>query len=509
MNLAKKDTAKTFLVGPILDADGVAKTNEVVASIKVTKNGAVVAVDAQDTLTHDHTGHYVFVSDGGDFDTLGEVEFTLNSGTNAMAPVKFQVLPGTTYDAIVTNAAGGANGMLLSGASNKALVSMCDTLTTYTGNTLQTADVGTRIPQVMTMAQIGGTGAYLVAADTKGVAGTAQTGRDLGAGVKLANEAMGGTSLVLTLGQLVLTSTAGGGAIAITNSVGDGISINAENGMGIFCEGGVVGDLVLGTGTIVTAAGGVLLPAAAPGAAGGLPILASVDSVLTIPAALKVINAKSIAGTSNQVSAAFVKMFNVATPTGTVNSLPDAVPGAVSGLSIVGSQMTVPDTQKVDVNSVKTRAVGDVGSGNTAHLLQAADTGSDKVARTGADSDTLETLSDQMDTATSDAAAAHAAADDVHTDVGTALTNIADLHTDVGTAISQTTAAIIGAAIMDLANGVETGVTLRQWTQRVGAVVAGKRSGTGTEIFVGMDGVTVRVTAITDSSGNRTAITYA
>ena len=110
MNLAKKDTAKTFLVGPILDFAGVAKTDEVVASIKVTKNGTVGAVDAQDTLTHNHTGHYVFVSDGGDFDTFGEVEFSLNSGTNAMAPVKFQVITATVYDAITSLAMGAALG---------------------------------------------------------------------------------------------------------------------------------------------------------------------------------------------------------------------------------------------------------------------------------------------------------------------------------------------------------------------------------------------------------------
>lgn len=103
MNLAKQSTAKTFLIGPILDADGVAKTDpaEVVASIKVTKNGTVGAVDAQDTLTHNHTGHYVFVSDGGDFDTLGEVIFSLNSGTNAMSPVRFQVVPANVYDSLV------------------------------------------------------------------------------------------------------------------------------------------------------------------------------------------------------------------------------------------------------------------------------------------------------------------------------------------------------------------------------------------------------------------------
>lgn len=101
MNYAKLAAAKTFLVGPILDSAGAAKTDEVVASIKVTKNGSVGAVDAQDTLTHNHTGHYVYVSDGGDFDTLGEVEFSLNSGTNAMAPVKFQVVAVSFYDGLV------------------------------------------------------------------------------------------------------------------------------------------------------------------------------------------------------------------------------------------------------------------------------------------------------------------------------------------------------------------------------------------------------------------------
>lgn len=108
MNIAKQSTAKTFLVGPILDEDGVAKTDEVVASIKVTKNGSVGAVDAQDTLTHNHTGHYVFVSDGGDFDTVGIVEFSLNSGTNAMAPVRFQVIEESVYDAVYAAAAVGS-----------------------------------------------------------------------------------------------------------------------------------------------------------------------------------------------------------------------------------------------------------------------------------------------------------------------------------------------------------------------------------------------------------------
>jgi hypothetical protein len=43
--------------------------------------------------------------------------------------------------------------------------------------------------------------------------------------------------------------------------------------------------------------------------------------------------------TAGLIAAGFKKFFNVATPTGTVNSLPDAVAGAASGLAIVGSQV--------------------------------------------------------------------------------------------------------------------------------------------------------------------------
>jgi hypothetical protein len=102
MNPAKVNTAKTFLVGPVLDADGVAKTDEVVGSIRVTKNGVVGAPHASSTLTHNHTGHYLYAANAGDFDTLGEVQFSLNSGTNAMAPVSFTVVPANVFDSLVS-----------------------------------------------------------------------------------------------------------------------------------------------------------------------------------------------------------------------------------------------------------------------------------------------------------------------------------------------------------------------------------------------------------------------
>jgi hypothetical protein len=55
------------------------------------------------------------------------------------------------------------------------------------------------------------------------------------------------------------------------------------------------------------------------------------------------------------------------------------------------------------------------------------------------------------------------------------------------------------------------GKTLVQTLQIIAAGVLGKVSGagTGTEVFVGLDGSTTRATVTADSSGNRTAVTYA
>jgi hypothetical protein len=47
--------------------------------------------------------------------------------------------------------------------------------------------------------------------------------------------------------------------------------------------------------------------------------------------------------TAGQIAGAIVKFFNKAAPTGTVNSIPDVVAGAASGLAIVGSQMNATD----------------------------------------------------------------------------------------------------------------------------------------------------------------------
>lgn len=61
-----------------------------------------------------------------------------------------------------------------------------------------------------------------------------------------------------------------------------------------------------------------------------------------------------------------------------------------------------------------------------------------------------------------------------------------------------------------LAGQLETGVTVKQGLQIIGATTSGKLSGggTGTEVMKGLDGSTTRATSTNDSDGNRTDMVY-
>lgn len=66
--------------------------------------------------------------------------------------------------------------------------------------------------------------------------------------------------------------------------------------------------------------------------------------------------------TAGYLAAGFKKFFNVATPTGTVNSLPDAVAGAASGLAIVGSNMGTVSSVTGNVGGNVTGSVGSLAT---------------------------------------------------------------------------------------------------------------------------------------------------
>lgn len=78
-----------------------------------------------------------------------------------------------------------------------------------------------------------------------------------------------------------------------------------------------------------------------------------------VKANLAQILASALTGTAAQISAAFTKFFDKAVPTGTVNSIPDAVAGAAGGIAIVGSNMGTVSSVTGSVGSV-TGAVGSV-----------------------------------------------------------------------------------------------------------------------------------------------------
>jgi hypothetical protein len=83
--------------------------------------------------------------------------------------------------------------------------------------------------------------------------------------------------------------------------------------------------------------------------------------------------------TSGQIAAAFRKFFNVSSPTGTVNSIPDAVAGNANGLAILGSAMTLTSGERDTVaDKVWDEAiVGHLTAGTTGNALNAAGSAGD------------------------------------------------------------------------------------------------------------------------------------
>lgn len=102
MTMIRYNTNRTITLGPILDDDGVAVTNEVVGSIKISKNGgAPGALDGAAVLTHQHTGHYLLGLDSVDVSALGILELSIDNGVNAMPPVRLNVVPANVFDSLV------------------------------------------------------------------------------------------------------------------------------------------------------------------------------------------------------------------------------------------------------------------------------------------------------------------------------------------------------------------------------------------------------------------------
>jgi uncharacterized protein YjbJ (UPF0337 family) len=108
MIIARQSTARTVTVGPVLDADGVAVTDGVVADFKVSKNGgAPAALNGSATLTHRNTGHYSLALTASDLDTVGQAEIVIDDTTNACPMKEITVLEEAVYDSLFAASATG------------------------------------------------------------------------------------------------------------------------------------------------------------------------------------------------------------------------------------------------------------------------------------------------------------------------------------------------------------------------------------------------------------------
>ena len=76
-------------------------------------------------------------------------------------------------------------------------------------------------------------------------------------------------------------------------------------------------------------------------------------------------------------------------------------------------------------------------------------------------------------------------------------------------ALNDVAAADVATAILDAANGIETGVTPRQALRGILSALASKVSGmeSNAPVFRDVGDTKDRITAATDSNGNRTSVT--
>lgn len=196
MQYLRKNTAVRICVGPFLDVtDGftpelsLTTTNCHITMILDDDDGtaANLIIDADATasggdndmvhITDDNAGFYDLELTAAQTNYNGRVRLAITDTANHRPVVhEFAILPATTYDALITNAAGAANGLLIAGSNaattfatltvsgaatlNSLIVS---TTTTLTGNVTLSGTLGV---SAVTFASLAVTGALSVGTTT-------------------------------------------------------------------------------------------------------------------------------------------------------------------------------------------------------------------------------------------------------------------------------------------------------------------------------------------------------
>ena len=124
----KQSTSAVVLVGPVLDASGVAVTTAVIGDFTLTKNGTSAAMSGN-TISHAHNGHYAITLTATNTDTIGELTISVNNTAQAMPVFRWDICQPTVYDALFTNATNTTGGLPAATGAISALAGAVSTLT--------------------------------------------------------------------------------------------------------------------------------------------------------------------------------------------------------------------------------------------------------------------------------------------------------------------------------------------------------------------------------------------
>jgi hypothetical protein len=171
MLVVRQSTARTCMIGPVLDASGAAVTDCVVADFEGSVNGGdPVALNGSATLTHRGVGFYSLALTATDLATVGSFEVTINDTVNACAIKELTVIEEAVYDAIY---AASANGF--AGAAGASTVTFSNTAIATVTTATNVTTVNGLAAGVITAASIatGAIDADALAADAGTEIGTA------------------------------------------------------------------------------------------------------------------------------------------------------------------------------------------------------------------------------------------------------------------------------------------------------------------------------------------------
>ena len=541
MRYLKQSTAATVKIGPFVDAtDGVtAETGLTIsqADVRLAKDGGNYAQKTESSAsTHDELGEYDCDLDATDTATLGSLVLSVQESGALPVRHEFTVLAANVYDSIV------GGGDILDTSVTQWLGTACATPTTAGVPEVDaTFFDGEAVPAT---AQ---TGALVV--DIGYIGGTAVT--ESAGTLEVNTTEIGGSAVVHTTGLLSANVTQWLGTAAATPTVAGVPEVDVTHQLGVavatayqitaevarsddgltdmwlvsWYENGVASSAVTsGTFAVMKASDGVAFFAdAAATTVGNNRTRRSITTTLIEPDEIYLVTAT--ATIDSGARQAFAQLSGAAL----LQTIGRAGTTAVATSADLKASLTATDAAIATVDANVDAILVDTGTTLPATLATIDGIADAILVDTGTTiPGTIATVDANVDAILLDTAEIGAAGAGL-TALGTAATISTQIQSDLATEIGRIDAAVssrsaagdamalttgerssTATAILDLTDGVETGITMRQSLRYIAAALAGQAAGLdGTTVtFRAIDNAgTTRITATVDSDGNRSSVT--